>query len=154
MRPFAVFAALAISVALWGCAFAGSAGGLEPLSVETAKGSASIQVEIADDDAERERGLMFRRELAPDRGMLFIFDRAEPQSFWMRNTYIPLDIIYIGPTGRIVSIAENTTPLSEAPIPSAGPAQYVLELKGGRAAEIGARPGDLVRHKAIVPPVR
>lgn len=120
---------------------------LEPLTIDTAKGPVAFQVEIADDEAEREHGLMYRTALAPDRGMLFIFEDAAPRAFWMKNTYIPLDILYIGADGRIVSIAANAEPFNETPIPSNGPALAVLELYGGRAAQLGLKPGDRVRHR-------
>lgn len=118
----------------------------EPLIIATDTGRHEFQVEIADDDAERERGLMFRPPLADDRGMLFQFPEAGEQSFWMRNTPSSLDILYISPDGRIVSIARNTTPNSDTPIPSNGAANGVLELRGGRAAEISADPGDQIVH--------
>ena len=119
---------------------------LEPLTVTTASGEHRFMVEIADDDAERQRGLMERQPLADDRGMLFQFPDVAERGFWMRNTPSPLDIIYIDPRGRIVSIAKNATPNSDAVIPSNGPASGVLELRAGRADEIGARPGDKVSH--------
>lgn len=119
---------------------------LEPLTVTTASGEHRFMVEIADDDAERQRGLMEREPLADDRGMLFQFPDVAERGFWMRNTPSPLDIIYIDPRGRIVSIAKNATPYSDAVIPSNGPASGVLELRAGRADEIGARPGDKVSH--------
>ncbi|MDZ4109108.1 MAG: DUF192 domain-containing protein [Brevundimonas sp.] len=119
---------------------------LEPLTVTTASGEHRFMVEIADDEAERQRGLMEREPLADDRGMLFQFPDVAERGFWMRNTPSPLDIIYIDPRGRIVSIARNATPYSEDIIPSNGPASGVLELRAGRADEIGARPGDRVRH--------
>ncbi len=122
---------------------------LEPLSIETAKGSVTFRVEIADDDAERERGLMYRTALAPDRGMLFLFDDAASRAFWMKNTYIPLDILYIGDDGRILSIAARAEPFNETPIPSRGAARGVLEIYGGRAAELGVQVGDRVRHRAF-----
>ncbi|WP_427792138.1 DUF192 domain-containing protein [Brevundimonas diminuta] len=124
---------------------------LEPLSVITASGEHSFMVEIADDDASRQRGLMFRPPLPDDRGMLFQFPAATEQSFWMRNTPSSLDILYIDPQGRIVSIARHATPYSEAPIPSNGAANGVLELRAGRADEIGARPGDQVKHAFFHP---
>ncbi|MFC5373946.1 DUF192 domain-containing protein [Brevundimonas faecalis] len=124
---------------------------LEPLSIVTASGEHRFMVEIADDDAERERGLMYRPPLQADRGMLFQFPAAREQSFWMKNTPSSLDIIYIDPTGRIVSIASHTTPHSEAPIPSNGAANGVLEIRAGRAQEIGAKPGDTVRHSFFRP---
>ncbi len=119
---------------------------LEPLTVTTASGAHRFMVEIADDDAERQRGLMEREPLADDRGMLFEFPDVAERGFWMRNTPSPLDIIYIDPRGRIVSIARNATPQSDAVIPSNGPASGVLELRAGRADEIGARPGDRITH--------
>ena len=122
---------------------------LEPLQVRTDKGVSSFQVEIADSEMEREYGLMCRRSLAADRGMLFLFAKAAPQMFWMRNTLIPLDIIYIRPDGTVLSIARNVQPLSERPVPSGGTTRWVLELRSGRAAEIGLLPGDRVLHRAM-----
>ncbi len=119
----------------------------ETVSIDTARGSVTFRVEIADDEPERQQGLMYRTGLAPDAGMLFIWDRAAPRAFWMKNTYIPLDIIYIGANGQIVSIAAMTEPYSETPIPSDGPALAVLEIAGGRAAELGIEIGDRVHHR-------
>ena len=96
-----------------------------------------IDIEIADDDAQREKGLMFRRHLDENHGMLFIFAGEEPRSFWMKNTWIPLDIIYLNGNKRVVKIWENTTPLSEISIPSEKPAQYVLEVNAGFCARYG-----------------
>ena len=124
---------------------------LEPLSIVTASGEHKFLVEIADDDAERERGLMYRPPLEGDRGMLFQFAAAREQSFWMKNTPSSLDIIYIDPRGRIVSIAKHATPNSDAPIPSNGAANGVLELRAGRTDEIGAKPGDQVKHPFFRP---
>jgi uncharacterized membrane protein (UPF0127 family) len=103
-------------------------------------------VEIADTDATRERGLMYRRELPEGRGMLFDFFRDQPVGFWMKNTYIPLDMIFIRGDGRIVSIAENTEPLSERVVPSGAPVRAVLEVKGGTARRLGIQPGDMVAN--------
>lgn len=122
---------------------------LERLQVRTDRGVQSFMVEIADSPKEREYGLMCRKSVAPDRGMLFIFPQAGPQAFWMRNTLTALDIIYIGADGRVVSISRNARPLDETPLPSVGPAKYVLELAAGRAAQIGLLPGDRVMHRAI-----
>lgn len=120
---------------------------LEPLTIATANGPVKFQVEIADDEAERQHGLMFRKSLAPDRGMLFDFGDSAPRAFWMKNTLIPLDIIYIAADGTIISIASMATPLNETPIPSHGEAYGVLEIAGGRAGELGVRPGDKVSHR-------
>ncbi len=119
----------------------------EVLTIETANGPVRFNVEIADDDAERARGLMFRRSLADDHGMLFHFQQPEMASFWMRNTIISLDIIFIGLDGRILNIAEHTTPYSEESIPAVGLTRGVLEIRAGRAEELGIRPGDRVRHR-------
>lgn len=120
---------------------------LERVTIETAQGPVQFTVEIADTEAERARGLMFRNSLADDRGMLFDFDPPEPVSFWMRNTIVSLDIIFIGTDGRILNIADHTTPYSEQGIPSAGAVRGVLEIRAGRAEELGIRPGDRVRHR-------
>ena len=119
---------------------------LEDLQVVTRTGTHNFKVEIADDEAERQNGLMNRPSMGPDRGMLFEFEDERDRAFWMHNTYIPLDIIYIDGAGKIVSIAANATPFSETPIPSMGAAKGVLELNGGRAAALGIQPGDTVKH--------
>jgi len=102
-------------------------------------------VELAADDQSRAMGMMFRDELAQDRGMFFLFRREAPRSFWMMNTRIPLDIIYLDRDLRVVSIVANARPCRRAPCPnypSRGPAQVVLEINGGQAAELGLEPGD------------
>ncbi|NOT57585.1 MAG: DUF192 domain-containing protein [Deltaproteobacteria bacterium] len=109
------------------------------------KGTAiRVSVEIADTHEKRSLGLMYRRELPESRGMLFLFPRQEPQSFWMKNTPLPLDIIFIDTSLTIVSIARNTTPYSEKPLPSAKPAQFVLEVNGGFCQRHGIAVGDRV----------
>ena len=145
---------LALCVALGACAQSApepvmSEAGLEieQLTVDTANGPLRFTVEIADDERERNRGLMFRQSLADDAGMLFHFQEPEYASFWMRNTVISLDIIFIGVDGRILNIAERTTPYSEEGVPSAGLTRGVLEIRGGRAAELGIRAGDRVHHR-------
>ncbi|MCC7266639.1 MAG: DUF192 domain-containing protein, partial [Caulobacteraceae bacterium] len=120
---------------------------LQPLEIVTAKGRHAFQVEFVDNDETRARGLMFRKSLAPDRGMLFDFKTERPVAFWMKNTLIPLDMIFVRADGRILSIARNTTPLSEAPVPAGGPVRAVLEIPGGRAAQLGVLPGDRVLHR-------
>lgn len=114
------------------------------VTVHTARGDASVEVELALTREEQARGLMFRTELADDAGMLFVFDGDADRSFWMRNTPRSLDIFYIRSDSTIVSIAANTTPYSEKQIPSRGPARYVLEVNAGWAARHGAKPGDRV----------
>jgi hypothetical protein len=123
----------------------------EPLDVVTHHGVRHFTVEIADTEATREKGLMFRKQLAADRGMLFDFKTPQPVAFWMKNTLIPLDMLFIAPDGRVISIARNATPMSETPIPSGGDILGVLEIRGGRAAEIGVEPGDQVRERIFHP---
>ena len=101
-------------------------------------------MEVARTPEEQNYGLMNRGSLAPDRGMIFPYDPPIAVAFWMKNTLIPLDIIFIAPGGKILNIAANTTPLSLEQVPSAGPVEAVLELAGGRAAELGIEPGDQV----------
>lgn len=94
-----------------------------------------IDIEIADNPAEREKGLMNRSLMPNNEGMLFLFDIEEPQAFWMKNTILPLDIIYVNAAMNIVTVAENTTPFSEASIPSHFPAQYVVEVNAGYCSQ-------------------
>jgi len=118
----------------------------EPLTIETTHGPKRFTVEIANDDNEREIGLMFRKRLGDNEGMLFEFDQPAVQSFWMKNTLIPLDMVFIGADGRIVSIIKNAGPKTLDPRTSKGPATGVLELRGGLADQDGIRPGDRVQH--------
>jgi len=104
---------------------------------------------IADTPLRRSRGLMFIRELAPDRGMLFLYDFPQFAYFWMLNTYVSLDLLFIGPDGRIVNIAEHTTPLSTRMIESEAPVAAVLEVIAGTVQELGIRAGDRVMGAAI-----
>ena len=129
---------------LWSAS--GQAQNLEPLTIVSRSGRHAFQVELARNDAERAQGLMFRRNLAADRGMLFDFGRVQPISMWMQNTYIPLDMVFIRPDGTIARIAENTEPLSTRAIPSGEPVLAVLEVIGGTASRLGLRAGDRVEH--------
>jgi hypothetical protein len=119
---------------------------LQPLTLQTAKGLVKFMVEFAATDRTREYGLMCRRNLAPDRGMLFDFKQPQEVAFWMRNTLIPLDIIYIKADGTVLTIAANVPALDETPVPSGGRIRGVLELAAGRAAQLGLSPGDRVTH--------
>lgn len=103
-----------------------------------------IDVEIADNDHEREQGLMYRRSMDDSKGMLFIFSNEEPQSFWMKNTVIPLDIMYVNGKNEIVKIYKNTTPFSETSLPSLLPSMYVVEVAGGFSDRYGVREGDII----------
>lgn len=128
-----------------------SAGGLETLQVVTAGGPHEFQVEIAADDASRERGLMNRRYMPANRGMLFEFEREATVIFWMKNTYIPLDMIFISPAGVVTNVVADAEPLSERVIPSGPPCVAVLELNGGTAAAIGLKVGDRIHHSFFKP---
>ena len=120
---------------------------LQPLTIVTASGGRhAFQVEFASNDAERAQGLMYRRSLAPDRGMLFDFGRVEPVAMWMQNTYVSLDMLFIRPDGTIARIAENTEPLSTRTISSGEPVLGVLEIVAGSAKRLGIGPGDRVQH--------
>ena len=101
-----------------------------------------LDIEIADDQESIVQGLMYRNEMEEKQGMLFIMPATEPQAFWMLNTYIPLDIIFVGPDRRIVKIRENTVPKSTDQVTSQAPAAYVLEVNAGFAARHGLREGD------------
>ena len=116
------------------------------LEIATKSGVHAFSVEIVDNDADRAKGLMFRKELPEGKGMLFDFQREQEVSFWMENTYISLDIMFIRGDGTILRIAENTEPLSTRMIPSGGPVRGVLEVIGGTARKFGIAPGDRVAH--------
>ncbi len=103
-----------------------------------------IDIEIAAGEEERQEGLMYRKSMSDKQGMLFLFDFPEEQSFWMHNTYIALDIIYISDKFEVVSIQKNAPPQSDKPLPSGKPAQYVLEINGGLSDKLGIKPGTKV----------
>lgn len=121
------------------------------LCIETANGTLPFAVELAETPQQQERGLMFRTTLADDNGMLFPFPRERVASFWMRDTVIPLDMLFVRRDGTIESIAANTVPYDLAPHASGEPVIAVLELRGGLAAEKGIAPGDTVRWAANEP---
>ena len=108
-----------------------------------------FQVEVADTPAKRELGLQYRRDLAPDHGMIFLFPSEAQQSFWMKNTPIPLDMIFIGKDRRIVGIVEQAAPFSLDPRSVAAASQYVLEINGGLSRRYGLKVGDSVRFERI-----
>jgi uncharacterized membrane protein (UPF0127 family) len=114
--------------------------------IKTEAASHWFTVEVANTGPRRQRGLMYRRTMPNDAGMIFYFPNEAPRHFWMKNTYIPLDIIYIDAKGEIVNIAANTETLSETPIPSILPAKYVLEINAGQAAARGIEIGDILCH--------
>lgn len=118
-------------------------------------GGQRFRIEVADTDELRERGLMFRREMAADQGMLFIHDDMAPIAYWMKNTYIPLDILYFDDRKKLVSAQLNVPPCGEQALcpvyPSAGPAKYVLEINAGLAEQLKLKAGDPLKSDAIKP---
>ena len=141
------------SILLVACLGSGhvSAQNLEKLTLVTASGRHDFQVEVMRTPDERAKGLMFRRFMPADRGMLFDFQRVEPVAMWMQNTYISLDMIFIRTDGSVARIAERTEPLSTRTVPSGEPVLSVLELNGGIAEKIGLKPGDKVEHGLFKP---
>lgn len=119
------------------------------LVIKSETGDHAFTVEVVDTPELRAKGLMYRQELAPDAGMLFDFKEERPVSFWMMNTYIPLDMIFITAAGEIANVHVNARPHDTTSIPSAGPVQFVLEIPGGRSVELGIEAGDTVEHPRI-----
>lgn len=147
----------ALAFVLWGSAASASDPVCRSDAVvfQTDRGPVSVSVEIADDEVERARGLMHRRQLADGTGMLFIYDEPRPVSFWMRNTYIPLDLVFLDRTGVIRHIHPNAIPLDETPIPGAAPGdpdpdrQMILEVGGGQASRLGLTVGQPMAHPRL-----
>jgi hypothetical protein len=142
---------LAIAVLLVGQADAGDVPVCDPAAVTVlaAEGARVFRVEIADEPEEQARGLMFRPRMADDAGMLFIFDPPRPVSFWMRNTMIPLDMIFIDHSGKVESIAERRDTYSEKVSRSQGPVRAVLEISAGLSRQFGIEPGTQAVHGAF-----
>lgn len=126
---------------------------LETVEIQTAGGVRRFTVEVMANEIDRQRGLMFRTSLPDNQGMLFDFEVPRIVAMWMKNTLIPLDMLFIDKEGQIVRIEENAAPQTLTPRPSGKPVLAVLELGGGVAAKHGIRPGDRVRHR-LFPPVR
>ncbi|MGU3496244.1 DUF192 domain-containing protein [Xanthobacteraceae bacterium A53D] len=120
------------------------AASLEPVEIATAKGVLVIEVEVARTDEQRATGLMYRKELPSRQGMLFDFKVDQMVYMWMKNTYIPLDMLFIRADGTIARIEANTTPFSERTISSGEPVRAVIEIAGGEARKLGIAPGDRV----------
>ena len=118
-----------------------------PLVLQTRSGAHRFEVEIANTDEKRTVGLMYRRSLGQNAGMLFLYEPPQPIAMWMRNTYIPLDMIFISPDNRVHRIVERTEPFSLQTIPSGGTVKGILEVNAGVAAKIGLKPGDGVRYR-------
>jgi uncharacterized protein len=119
-----------------------------PLIAETAQGKREFTIEIADEGHERSAGLMFRKSMDDDHGMLFVFDQTREAGFWMKNTPMPLDLVFIDEDGRVRAILKGS-PFSEAPISPGVPVRFVLELKEGIAQKNGVAEGDRIRHPVI-----
>jgi len=117
-------------------------------TIETANGKHVFSVEVARSPEQQAQGLMYRQRMAPEAGMLFLYKAPERVAFWMKNTLIPLDIIFVGADGRIIRIAERTVPHSLEAIPSGGPVTAVLEVNSGTAARLEIRVGDKLIHMA------
>ena len=112
---------------------------------------ASIAAEVATSESARALGLMYRKEMGDDEGMLFVFPDEQPRSFWMKNTYVELDMVFLNSAKKVISIVERAVPLSETPRLSVGKAQYVLEIKGGRSKALGIREGFAMEIVGEVP---
>jgi uncharacterized membrane protein (UPF0127 family) len=135
------FSLMSALISLSGAAFA------EPLHIETAEGKVrTFDVEVVSDDAARAKGLMNRTELAADRGMLFVFSQEQMAQFWMKNTLIPLDMIFIGVDGAVRGVHAGAQPNDLTPISSPGRVLGVLEVNGGTAEKLGIAAGDTVKH--------
>ncbi|MBI5496977.1 MAG: DUF192 domain-containing protein [Deltaproteobacteria bacterium] len=117
--------------------------------VVTKGGDLPVRVEVAENDRQRTHGLMFKEKLADDEGMVFLFDRTEVLNFWMRNTPLPLDMIFLGDDRRVVGVYENATPFSEARMSVGKPSRYVLEVNAGWARRHGVGPGTQVRFDGV-----
>ena len=143
---FILFSLLSLFAAASGVADA-TLSKLEPLTIATETDASLFTVEIADTDELRERGLMFRQRIPPDRGMLFDFGSPRQVAMWMKNTYVSLDMLFIRQDGSIAYIAENTVPQSLETVGISEPVLAVLELAGGTSKRLGIRAGDTVFHR-------
>ena len=151
MDPKKLLGGLAVLIAATLAAgyFAFAAGDLSRAVLHTKGGEHTIRVELALTPKEREVGLMNREEMAADQGMLFRFDETRDVAMWMKNTLIPLDMLFMDEAGTVVTIKTNAQPLSLAIIPSGQPVRYVLELNGGAAARYGVSLGDRLENEVI-----
>ena len=145
-RVLSLFASVAFIVAWVWAVGPALAAGPQTLEIVSKTGVHVFSVEVVDTPEDRARGLMYRKELPEGQGMLFDFQQDQDVGFWMKNTYVSLDMIFIRGDGRILRIAENTVPLSENLIPSGGPVRGVLEVVAGTAKKLGIAAGDQVAH--------
>ena len=144
-KIYVAFLAFLLSIASLSFAHAED-GVFEPLSITTASGKHDFQVEVMRTDDEQQRGMMFRRSLDDDKGMLFPFPNERVATFWMENTYVPLDMIFIKGDGRIQRIEKSAEPLSTSTVSSGAPVLAVLEVIGGLSDKLGIKPGDKVDY--------
>jgi len=144
-RHLAVLALLLIAWPAWAFEMFATS----ELTIAAAGGPQKFVIELALSDAQMEQGLMFRHSLAPDAGMLFDFKTPTPMMMWMKNTFIPLDMLFLDARGRIIDIHERAVPLSTDTIAVKTPARYVIELNGGTVARVGIKLGDQVTSPAI-----
>jgi uncharacterized membrane protein (UPF0127 family) len=119
------------------------------VTIQGGFGEAHFTVQVADDTEERAQGLMNVPEMGTLQAMLFVYDSPQPVAFWMRNTLIPLDMVFAGPDGTISAIHENAVPMDETAIPGGDNVQFVLEVNGGLTKRLGIEPGDVLQHPAI-----
>lgn len=144
-------AAVAVVLAL-ACGPAAAACRDDQVEVRLANGGiARFSVEVADDNAERQRGLMFREHMPTSAGMLFVYDRPQRASFWMKNTLIPLDMVFADPSGLVTRVHPNAVPGDRTSIDGGEGVKLVLEINGGLAARMGIGPGAVLRHPAVAP---
>jgi uncharacterized membrane protein (UPF0127 family) len=144
--PWASIVAL---IVFFGASVANGEDVLQQLEIVTSSGAHMFHVEIADTPSARAKGLMHRRAMPQDQGMLFNFKMDTPVTMWMKNTYIPLDMVFVSRYGIVTNVAADAKPMSEAIISSDGPAYAVIELNAGVASGIGLKVGDEVRHPAF-----
>jgi uncharacterized membrane protein (UPF0127 family) len=150
MRHFGpLFPAILSLWLVWAGAGPACATGRQSLEIATAGGTRTFFVELAKTRPELDRGLMYRRSLSAGRGMLFDFGSVQPIAMWMKNTYVPLDMIFIGADGRVRRIAANARPHSTKIIPGGDGVRYVLEVRAGTTRRLGIAIGDRVSHPAI-----
>lgn len=142
-------AALAVALGLAGAPVQ-AACRVDQVELRTPAGAvARFTVEVADDAGERAQGLMFRETMPAGAGMLFVYPKPGPVAFWMKNTLIPLDMVFADATGTVVNVHANAIPRDERPIPGGSSVQFVLEINGGLAAALGIVPGAVLRHPAV-----
>jgi uncharacterized membrane protein (UPF0127 family) len=127
------------------------AGGMDVVMIRTGAGEPSWSVKLASDDASRSKGLMFRKHMPANTGMLFRFDKSRPVSMWMKNTFIPLDMVFADQSGMVTYIHRGAVPHSLEIIRSRGPALFVLEINAGEADEFGLAEGNRLQHPWILP---